>query len=593
MSLDHDIETLLGPAPHEAGPVPAVPRVPLPRGTAGEKVSASTHYPTITPLRGGFGGGGAYDGASRFDRSLALWQPGLGSADLDVLLDQPAVEARSRDSLRNDAYVASGRSIHQDSIVGDMFMLNAKPSGLTLGLDEVWEKEFQEEVETKFTLWAESPNNWMDASRMNTLTSMVRLVVGLLAGSDEVLATAEWMRDGRPYNTAVQMVDIDRLSTPMGQWNNEFMRGGVERDRFGAPIAYNIRTRHPADFGMFSIIPSWKRVPIRKPWGRLQVIHIIEQLRPDQTRGISAMVSALKEIRITKKFRDTVLQNAVMNASFAATIESDLPGESVFAQLGGGNLDEVAMRDAIEHYATSYMGAIAEYGKDAKNMALDGVKIPHLFPGTKLQMRPAGPGGPLGSDFEKSLLRYIASALGVSYEQLSKDYSQTNYSSIRAAVNETGKHMRSRKKFGADRFASAVFRLWLEEAFNKGDITSMSAKAPPFYEGLNADAYTQCDWIGAGRGQVDELKETQAAIQRILFGLSTWEDELGRFGKDWRKVFAQIQREQEERNQRKILQNVGSDMANATTGATRNKEPGEGETDVGEEATTQPAGGGK
>jgi capsid protein len=53
-------------------------------------------------------------------------------------------------------------------------------------------------------------------------------------------------------------------------------------------------------------------VPARKPWGRLQMIHILEQQRPDQTRGISEMVATLKELRITKRFRDIVLQNAVV-----------------------------------------------------------------------------------------------------------------------------------------------------------------------------------------------------------------------------------------------------------------------------------------
>lgn len=574
-----EIDALLGAPPPPAPSVPTAPAGVPPVGAGGELAVSGTQ-----PLPGiNVGGGGAYEAASRFDRAMALWQPGLGSADLDTILDQPFVEARARDSFRNDAYVASSATIHKDGIVGDLFMLNAKPSGKILGLDENWEKEFQEEVETKFTLWAESPERWIDASRMNTFTSMVRLVVGIFAVSTEVLATVEWMRDGRPYNTAIQMVDVDRLSTPMGMWNNEFMRGGVERDAYGAPIAYHIRTRHPADFGMFSIVPSWKRVPIRKPWGRLQVIHVIEQLRADQSRGISAMVSALKEIRITKKFRDVVLQNAVLNATYAATIESDLPADSVFTALGGGNVGEVEVRNAIEHFASGFLGAIHEYAGGAKNMAIDGVKVPHLFPGTKLKLNPAGPGGPLGGEFEQSLLRYIASALDVSYEQLSKDYSQTNYSSVRAAMNETAKHFKARKKMVADRFASSVYRLWLEEAINKGDITSMPKVRPSFYEGLNADAYTACDWIGAGRGQIDELKETQAAIQRILFGLSTWEDELGRFGKDWRKVFAQIQREQAERNARGILQNISSDMANATTGATRNKEPGEGSVDAGQE----------
>jgi len=66
-----------------------------------------------------------------------------------------------------------------------------------------------------------------------------------------------------------------------------------------------------------------------------------------------------------------------------------------------------------------------------------------------------------------------------------------------------------------------------------------------------SDAYCACDWIGAGRGQIDELKETQAAILRIKSGLSTYEDELGRLGKDWRKTLKQRARE------RKVATDLG------------------------------------
>ncbi|MEW3617902.1 hypothetical protein QOZ13_29535, partial [Pseudomonas aeruginosa] len=50
-------------------------------------------------------------------------------------------------------------------------------------------------------------------------------------------------------------------------------------------------------------------------------------------------------------------------------------------------------------------------------------------------------------------------------------------------------------------------------------------------------------WIGAARGQIDELKETQAAVMKINSGLSTWEAELARLGQDWRRVFRQQARE--------------------------------------------------
>lgn len=482
--------------------------------------------------------GGPYDGADRFDRELMTWSPSFGSADQDILPDKPVLDARVRDRIRNDAYVQSGEEIHKDNIVGSMFLLNAKPAFEVLGLDETWAEEFQTEAESKFTLWAESENNWPDAARVNTLTSLVRLAIGVYGAAGEVLASVEWVRDGGPFSTAIQMIDVDRLSNPMGALPSPSLRGGVQRNGMGAPIGYHIRMAHPSDFSN-PLSYQWKYVPIRKPWGRLQMIHIVEQTRPDQTRGVAAMVSALKELKITKKFRDIVLQNAVVQATYAASIESDLPSEAVFASLGGGNLTEKGIVD----WATGYLGAINKYAGGAKNMHIDGVKIPHLFPGTKLQLRPAGQGGPLGTEFEQSLLRYIAANLGVSYEQLSRDYSQSNYSSIRAAMTETWKFMQARKRMVADRFASNIYRLWLEEAINKGEITTVGKNAPSFYEGLNADAYCKSEWIGASRGQIDELKETQAAVLRLDNNLSTLEDELGRMGKDWRASIRQRKRE--------------------------------------------------
>lgn len=526
MNVDPEIEALLGPAAHDAGPA------------------------VVPPLGSPAGGGsdlamGAFEGASRFDKSLALWGPAMRSADADILPEKRTIDSRVRDSIRNDAYVAGGAVLHQDNIVGAAFTLNSKPALKALGskFDEKWEEEFQEEVEEKFTLAAESQDCWLDGSRMNGLTSQVRLAVGVFCAAGEVLASAEWVRDsGRPFNTAMQMIDLDRLSNPPGL-DQRTARGGIEKDARGAPIAYHVRMAHPSDFGNADAY-QWKRVPVRKPWGRLQMLHIVEQKRVDQSRGISDMVAALKEMRITKKFRDVVLQNAVLNASYAASIESDLPSETVFQQLGGGNVGSTDVGEAITNYATGYLGAIAEYAGGAKNMQIDGVKIPHLFPGTKLQLRPAGNGGPLGNDFEQSLLRYIAANLGVSYEQLSRDYTKTNYSSARAAMSETWKFMQSRKKMVADRYATTVYRLWLEEQINKGLISSMPRMREGWlYEGLNLDALAQCDWIGASRGQIDELKETQAAVLRINNGLSTLEYELSRLGMDWRKVVRQLARE--------------------------------------------------
>jgi lambda family phage portal protein len=545
MRVDPDIEALVG------SPPPAVVKV-------GRGAQASV--------------GGAYEGASRFDREVALWSPSTDSADGDIMPAKRMADARVSDLHRNDAIVAGGSAVKKDNIVGGQYVLNAKPeTKLLLGTqDETWEADFQEEVEAKFSLWAESPECWVDASRGMTFTALIRAAVGCHAMHGEVLASVEWLRDvGRPSSTAIQLIDVARLETPP-QWSfDRNVVGGIEHNRQGQPVAYHIRDAHPADYGNADSY-RFSRVEARKPWGRPQILHLYEMMRPDQSRGISTMVTALKECRVTKRFRDVVLQNAVVNATFAASLESDLPSESVFAAIGAGDDPSGAIAD----YATGYLAAINGYSGHSKSLQMNGVRIPHLFPGTKLQLRPAGQAGPLGTEFEQSLLRYIASALGVSYEQLSKDYSQTNYSSARASINEAWKSMMAVKKLIPDRLATSIYRLWLEEQLNKGAIQSMPRAMRSdlswLYLGQSLDAIAACEWIGAARGQIDELKETQAAIQRVKNGLSTWEAELASSGKDWRKVFHQMARE------KALAERLGLDFmsakdnaTNATTGAAR------------------------
>lgn len=497
------------------------------------------------------GMGGAYEGADRVGRELASWSPIIKPPDAEINREKLQMDARGRDLVRNSGMMQGAASIHKDSIVGAFFRLNAKPNYKLLGLDKKWAVEFAQEVEAKFSLYAESQDNWLDAARLNGLTMQVRLAIAGYFAVGEVLATVEWLRDaGRPFNTAIQIIDPDRLSNPYDGDDTATLRRGVYRNQYGAPQAYSIRMAHPNDPTAMMDTYRWKTVPIRKPWGRLQVLHLIEQGRADQTRGVAEMVSVLKEMRMTKKFHEVTLQNAIVNASYAATIESDLPPDQAFDTIGAhdGSASKLG-------YASQLLQAIAAYTQGARNLEIDGVKIPHLFPGTKLNLRPAGKPGGVGDAFEQSLLRYVASALGLSYEQFSRDYTKTNYSSARASMNETWKYMQSRKKVVADRYASTVYTLWLEEAVNKGLITSLP-KGFNFYDGQNKDALSASMWIGASRGQVDELKETQAAVLRIKAGLSTYEIEASRLGHDFRDLFEQQASEKEQMEELGLAFNV-------------------------------------
>lgn len=529
------------------------PSLPLAVVPAGDTV-------TVPTVPAGDLAMGPFESADRLDSSIALWSSPLKSADADLLPHKEVIDGRARDVLRNDAYVQGGSNLHKDNIVGSHYLLNSRPiSKVVLGRqDDQWEEEFQEEVEELWELFSDSTDNWIDASRTNNFTSMVRLAVGIHFMAGEMLAAVEYIKDdGSPFSTAIQFVDLDRLSTAPLSLNESDIRNGIRYNRRGAPIAYQIRTEHPSDYGPLfgrTPLPEWKEISTRKPWGRLQILHLFEQLRPDQSRGVTDLVTSLKATKIGHTWRDLNIQHAVTQAMYAAAITSELPSDQVFASLGGASMTADKAQELVTNYAEGYLSSVATYAGTNRGLQIDGVKIPHLYPGTKLELLSPGKSG-LQPEFESSLLRYIAASMGVSYEQLSRDYTKTNYSSARAAMNETWKFMMSRKKVIADKFASILYRLWLEEAINSGAITT--ARGIQIYDpvpgrkfgrlNMKFDALSKCDWIGASRGQIDEYKETQAAVLRITNGLSTAEDELARLGKDWRKVYRQLRREMQMR----------------------------------------------
>ncbi len=509
--------------------------------------------PVPVPTVGGAGSQptamvGAYEAADRFDRSMALWTPPLTMADQEILPNKYMADARVRDTLRNDAYFVNAANMHRDHIVGSLYLLNSKPSSRVLfgSEDDVWEEEFQEEVEEKFTLWAESDECWVDATRRNTFSELVRLAVGIHFMGGEVFASAEWLREesDRAFKTAILMLDLERVSTPPEYSADLGVRGGVRRNSRGRPVGYYVRNAHPTDYRSPSA-NQWRFVESAKPWGRRQMIHVFEQMRPDQTRGMAEVTAMLRESNQAKTMRAVALQNMIVNSSYAAAIESDLPTDVVFNMIGGGSVgDAEAMTGAISNYMESYLSTVAQYVGKSKYAQIDGVKIPHLPPGSKLNLLPVGQGGLLGTDFEQSLLRYMGAGSGLTYEQFSRDYSKTNYSSIKAGLAETSLYMASKKKIIADRFANAILRLWMEEAINSNQIEALKRRGvPKFYDPLMAEAYTACEWIGSSRHQIDELKETQAAVARINAGLTTRESEIARFGRDYRKVFRQLARE--------------------------------------------------
>ena len=235
----------------------------------------------VTPVVQINGMGGGLEGAERTSKETFAWNPVVIHPDQQINPFKEMADARSRDSAQNDGYAAGGVQTHKDSIVGAQYMLTATPNVDVLGADDAWAEEFQRVVEGRFNLLAESEECYFDAARKNTFTGLIRLAVGGFAITGEVLATAEWMRESfRPFRTAVQMVSPSRLSNPHDSTDDKSLSRGVHHDNYGRALGYWIRSTHPGNFFIDPVdAMRWTYVPATKPWGRKQVIHIIEPLQ--------------------------------------------------------------------------------------------------------------------------------------------------------------------------------------------------------------------------------------------------------------------------------------------------------------------------
>ena len=400
----------------------------------------------VTPLReslSGYAGGG-----NGFYNQLRDWNPSSKSADLTLLPNFKRGNARANDLVRNHALANGGVQLHVDNIVGSLFRPSYKLNYKLLGMNEDDARTFIKEAEQAFIEFAESPQFYIDAERKRTFTMLVRAITAGHCHHGEGMAVSEWIsRPGSMFNTAIKLISPKRVSNPNNVLSSNSLREGVAIDKHGAAVGYWVKEDSYNEFGdLDSYSGKWKYVSRDTRWGRSQFIHVFEPLEPGQSRGANLFLSSMEQMKSLSTLQDTKLQNAIINAMYAAVIESELDSEQAFQLISGeGGADQMQKW-------MSYMG---EY-HEAAGIKLGGAKVPHLVPGEHLKFTQST-NADNGFDLEASMLRYMAAGLGVSYEQLSRDYSKVSYSSARASINESWRYMLGKRKTIASTFASKVF----------------------------------------------------------------------------------------------------------------------------------------
>ena len=114
--------------------------------------------------------------------------------------------------------------------------------------------------------------------------------------------------------------------------------------------------------------------------------------------------------------------------------------------------------------------------------------------------------------------------MGIPIEVLNERFN-SSYSASRAALLEFWRGVKMRRQWFVYDVCQPIYEAWLSEAVALGRI-----ECPGFWDDpLIRAAWCGVEWVGASMGQIDPLKEVNAAMARISTGISTREREAAEF----------------------------------------------------------------
>lgn len=477
-----------------------------------------------------------YTASELSTQEMGNWMPYIRSPDSEINQHRDRMVARNRDLTRNDGWASGGITRILDNTVGTCLRLLASPDYRYLRaryggtFDAVWANEFRQAAEAFWRVYSEDINRFNDVERQLTVGQQFRLAMRHKLVDGEGLAMIYWLPErmghgGAQYATSLLLVDPDRLSNPYMQVDQAYLRGGVELDHLGAPCAYHIRKAEPNDWYLAVEANTWERVERYDDDGWLRVIHDYDRDRAGQHRGVGAFTPVLNHTKMLAKYYGLELQAAALAATFGTYVTSPYDPALVQDAMAGDADAELPM----------YQQMRADWARERPAM-LNGVRIPTLAPGESIESVSSDHPHGNFAEFAHEMLRIVAAALGLSAEQITQDWSRTNYSSARAALMESWKTLQRRKDEFCLNFASPFYACWLWEAMDNGDLP-LPAGAPSFAEA--GTAYARCNWLGVARGWIDPVKEPEGSQIKVQVGLSTLKDECAEQGADYEEVIDQ------------------------------------------------------
>jgi lambda family phage portal protein len=458
---------------------------------------------------------GGYTSADKSRRANQRGSRRETDADGAILPDLITLREDSQHLVRNSPLACGAINTNVTKVVGTGLKVKSQIDRDYLGISDAAADAWELSAEREFKLATETVE--IDLERQQTFAQLQALAfLKVLEDGDIFVNLPRKRRPGSPYKLKLQLIEAARVCNPEGKADSGNLTAGVEKDVDGAPLAYRIAKFYPGSFRSYKdrTEQDWQRL---EAFGRLTgsplVLHLMDKRRPGQTRGVPYLAPVIELIKQLGRYTDAEVMAAVVSGMMTVFITSET--------------GDALVGDPAE----------ADDPYDTTGMELGHGSVIGLRPGTKIDSFDPNRPNTAFDPFIQAVLRQIGVALELPFEILIKHFT-SSYSAARAALLEAWAYFRRRRAWLVTVLCQPIYEQIITEAVATGRL-----QAPGFFaDPLTRKAWLGTLWIGDAPGQIDPLKEANAAKVRLHeLRITTHDEECAAYdGSDWEQKFPRI-----------------------------------------------------
>lgn len=416
-----------------------------------------------------------------------LGSGGNSSADAELSSSLTQLRARSRQMVRDSAYARRAKAVVVNNVIGTGIGMQAQVRTSRDGLAD----RVNDDIESEWDTWCAADSCHTGGALH--FHDLERAALGQVFEAGEVFVRKHYFGVGASrVPLALELIEAERVPHEIVVPGAEALAGeqrmGIEVDRFGRPVAYWIRQRHPGDLRTSAAATDrFERV------AAADVYHLRIVERWPQTRGEPWMCTTVRKLDDMNEVTSSEVAAARASSYYFATIETP-EGDGPVSTLEGEDEQPV--------------------------MNIEPLSVQELKPGEKLNFHtPNRPNTQL-DPFLRMMLREVAAGCGVSYESLSRDYSQSNYSSSRLALLDDRDGWRVLQRWWIRSFRQPLHKAWLQQAV----LARALASVPASQYATDPAKFEAVLFKPRGWSWVDPTKEVTAFKEAVKGGLTTLTD---------------------------------------------------------------------